>query len=432
MKYPKYQSSIIRLCIVISIFYFNHFKSNAQTTFWSENFNNGCAANCLASTWNGWTIIDNADGTNGAEPNNWFISCAEEGIAPPGCGSSCIGDATLHIGVNPGAGGDMAASFNETGAANATYKLVVSPTISTVGKTDITLSFDFIAFGSPACSDDRAQLRLSVDNGATWPAGYQYCLTSVCCGACNGYSQGQWTTYTLSLPVAFNNNPNVKIGFHWRNNGNGSGTDPSVAIDDIRLSNTVLPIILTDFTAKKVDNDIKLNWIINQEINFSHFEVERSVDGINFTQIGKIPLKINQNSLQKAYEFIDSRSEKNLLYYRLKMMDLDKQFSYSKIISIQNDNFPEKLLSLDHFIFRDALLQYSISSNENLTYSINMYNTEGKIVLSKKNEKTDSGTNIKSIDTSGLPAGAYFLQLIAKNAYTGLSTKVTEKVIKTR
>ncbi len=432
MKYPKYQSSIIRLCIVISIFYLNHFKSNAQTTFWSENFNNGCAANCLASTWNGWTIIDNADGTNGAEPNNWFISCAEEGIAPPGCGSSCIGDASLHIGVNPGAGGDMAASFNETGAANATYKLVVSPTISTVGKTDITLSFDFIAFGSPACSDDRAQLRLSVDNGATWPAGYHYCLTSVCCGACNGYSQGQWTTYTLSLPVAFNNNPNVKIGFHWRNNGNGSGTDPSVAIDDIRLSNTVLPIILTDFTAKKVDNDIKLNWIINKEINFSHYDVERSNDGIHFTQIGQVPSKKTPNSGLKMYDFIDFYIEKGLLYYRLKMVDLDKQYTYSKIISIQNDNLLEKLVSLDHFIFRDAILQYSISSSENLTYTINMYNTEGKIVLSKKNEKTDSGTNIKSIDTSGLPAGAYFLQLTANNTTTGTSTKVTEKVIKTR
>jgi hypothetical protein len=209
--------------------------ARAQITIWSDNFNNGCSGNCPASSYGGWTIQDNVDGVTGGAPNNWFVSCAEEGIAPPGCGSSCIGDASLHIGNDPGSGGDMGASFNETGAANATFRRVISPTITTVGFSTVTLEFDYIAFGSAACSDDSARLHLSTDNGATWPVGYQYCLTTVCCGACNGYSTGQWTRYTLALPAAFENNPNVRVGFHWRNNGNGSGTDPSVAVDDIRI-----------------------------------------------------------------------------------------------------------------------------------------------------------------------------------------------------
>lgn len=214
--------------------------AHAQVTVWSDNFNNGCASNCIASTYGGWSIEDNVGGTTGAAPNDWFVSCSEEGVAPPGCGSSCIGDASLHIGSNPGAGGDMGADFNETGATNATFRRAVSPTISTAGFTSLTLEFDFIAFGSAACSDDSARLHLSTDNGATWPVAYQTCLTSVCCGACNGYSQGQWTRYSAALPPAFQNNPNVRIGFSWINNGNGSGTNPSVAIDDIRII-TVAP-----------------------------------------------------------------------------------------------------------------------------------------------------------------------------------------------
>ncbi|MFN8348761.1 MAG: hypothetical protein U0X91_27425 [Spirosomataceae bacterium] len=228
----------------------NNVTSLSGTTIWSDNFENGCASNCIANTYNGWSIVDNVDGTTGGTPNNWFVSCAEEGVAAPGCGTGCIGDASLHIGANPGAGGDMGASYNETGAVNATYRLAVSPTISTVGYNQLALTFEFIAYGSSACSEDRAQLWLSTDNGATWPAMYQYCLTSVCCGACNGYSQGQWTVYTLTLPAAFENNPNVRIGFHWRNNGNGSGTDPSVAIDDIKVLNTdCTPPAITSATA---------------------------------------------------------------------------------------------------------------------------------------------------------------------------------------
>jgi hypothetical protein len=225
----------LRLFLLTALWLGSASVTHAQTTVWSENFNNGCADNCVASTYGGWSIIDNYGGITGSAPNNWFVSCAEEGIAPPGCGNSCIGDASLHISSNPGAGGDMGADFNETGVANATFRLAVSPTISTVGHTNLKLEFDFIAFGSAACSDDRANLILSTDNGATWPLGFHHCLNSVCCGACNGYSQGQWTRFTLALPAAFDNNPNVRVGFHWRNNGDGSGTTPSVAIDDIRV-----------------------------------------------------------------------------------------------------------------------------------------------------------------------------------------------------
>ena len=38
---------------------------HAQTVVWSDNFNNGCAGNCEASTWNGWSMVDNVDGTTG-------------------------------------------------------------------------------------------------------------------------------------------------------------------------------------------------------------------------------------------------------------------------------------------------------------------------------------------------------------------------------
>lgn len=244
------RSLALRISLSIGLSVLSASAGQAQTTIWSVNFNNGCASNCLAGTYGGWSVLDNVDGVSGSSPNNWFVSCGEEGVTPPGCGTTCVGDATLHIGNDPGSGGDTGAHFNETGAVNATFRLAVSPTINTTGASGLTLSFDFIAYGSAACSDDRAQLRLSTDNGATWPVGFQYCLTTVCCGACNGYSAGQWTHYTLALPAAFDNNPNVRVGFHWSNNGNGSGTDPSVAIDDILLVAATTPVTLINFSVK--------------------------------------------------------------------------------------------------------------------------------------------------------------------------------------
>jgi hypothetical protein len=399
------------------------FFGESQTVIWSDNFNNGCSANCLANGYNGWTVQNNVGGTNGGSPNNWFVSCAEEGITPPGCGSTCVGDASLHVGADPGSGGDMGASFNETGAANATYRLAVSPTISTVGFTNITLSFDFIAFGSAACADDRLQLRLSSDNGATWPVGLQYCLTSVCCGACNGYSQGQWTLYTLALPAAFENNPNVRIGFHWRNNGNGSGTDPSGAIDDLRITTpTGLGVSLLDFNAEQVKSNVKLNWSVTNEKNFSHYELEKSLDNKNFakifTQAGNC-----SGSQNCTYTYTDDHLDQTT-YYRLKMVDKDFAIRYSKVISIA----PSIQTSTYYTIvsnYSDAdNLYVNIAAKKKSVAKFVLYNVSGKAIITKNDIDINSGQYEYNIPLNHLKKGIYILKI-----YTDDNCELTCKYI---
>lgn len=400
--------------------------SFGQTTIYSDNFNNGCASNCLATTYGGWTIINNDGGVSGGSSNNWFVSCAEEGVTPPGCGSSCIGDASLHIGADPGGGGDMGASFNETGAVNATFKTVVSPTINTTGHSTLTLSFDFIAYGSAGCSDDRAQLRLSTDNGATWPAGYQYCLTSVCCGACNGYSQGQWTTYTLALPAAFENNPNVRIGFNWRNNGNGSGTDPSIAVDDIRITKPIaLGVDLISFTAEKSSgNGPNINWKVANETNFSHYELQRSYDGTNFSKI----YKVNGNCSNKEtcnYSYKDVAQNK-LVYYRLKMVDLDGSVNYSYLISLDESSSTSSQFTLISSSIQEDQLYVNLNTKKKGNATYTLYGISGKAVYSVSDVALKSGINQHNYDVGKLSKGVYILKI----SIEGESASITSKVIK--
>lgn len=394
-----------------------------QTIFWNENFNNGCASGCLASTYGGWSVVDNVNGVSGGSPNNWFVSCAEEGVTPPGCGSSCIGDASLHLGADPAAGGDMGATYNETGATNATYKLAVSPTISTVGYSTITLNFDFIAFGSSGCTDDRAQLRLSTDNGATWPLGYQFCLTTVCCGACNGYSQGQWTTYVLALPAAFNNNPNVRIGFHWRNNGNGSGTDPSVAIDDIRLSVAVLPLTLLDFTARPENKKVKLNWTSTDEVNVHHFDVERSDNFKKFYKVGNVPAKGNATAGSNKYAFEDAQKNAKTIYYRLKMVDQDGSFKYSSIISVDTDGSGIATLEFGNIAGNNGSLDLKLTTTDNLNANVDIYDLQGKKMVSLQNQHFAKGENKFALNVSGLKSSVYIINIKSDDTSVDISKK---------
>lgn len=418
----QFQGSLFTL-----LFLFFLSNSFGQTTIWSDNFNNGCASNCLATTWNGWTILDNDGGVTGGAPNNWFVSCAEEGITPPGCGSSCIGDASLHIGADPGSGGDMGASFNETGANNATFRTAVSPTMSTATYLGvITLSFDFIAYGSAGCSDDRLQLRLSTDNGATWPVGYQYCLTSVCCGACNGYSQGQWTTYNLALPAAFSNNPNVRVGFNWRNNGNGSGTDPSAAIDDVRLTTPIaLSVDLLSFSAEKSGTSgTSVSWNVENERSFSRYELERSYEGDDFSFLKIHTVNGNCSGNDPCtYSYKDVNHTKTV-YYRLKMIDENGDFSYSSIISLDESVANSNMFTLISDYVENDVLLVKLSSKKKSSAKFVLYNIAGKAVVTENDVPIKSGFNQKNLDLNKLSNGVYILKIYFESEDKVLSAKV--------
>ncbi len=384
--------------------------SFSQVTIYTENFNNGCASGCAATGYASWTVQNNVGGADGGDPNIWYVSCAEEGIVPPGCGSSCIGDATLHIGSGASGGGDLGASFNETGAANATFRMAVSPLINSTGNSTLTLSFDFIAFGSAACADDRGQLRLSTDGGATWPVGLQYCLTSVCCGACNGYSQGQWTTYTLALPAAFNNNPNIRVGFHWRNNGNGSGTDPAIAVDDIRITAPVpLSLDLLSFEAEKKTSGTLIKWKSQHETNFSNYELESSKDGVLFERIYSKPGNC-QGSEACSYSYTDV-SHSELTFYRLKMKDNDGSFSFSNVISIDPSSANSSLYTLISNSVADENLQVKINSKKKTSAKLVIYSISGSSLLTTNDLSIKEGTNQLTANIADLAKGVYFFKV---------------------
>lgn len=214
---------------------------HSQTVFWTEDFNNGCSANCLATAYVGpngsWT--NTVTGTEGADPNLWYISCAENGHTNNVCGTGCAAAsptatlASLHVGSNPNSLGDLGAAYDAGGlcgfwACPETNRRIESPTINCTGQSTITLNFDYIEMGAPP-QDDAS---LWYFDGATWTMLVNTPQTPVNCPG----GQGRWTAYSIALPVSANNNPNVKIGFRWVNNDDGVGTDPSFAVDNITLT----------------------------------------------------------------------------------------------------------------------------------------------------------------------------------------------------
>ena len=87
---------------------------------------------------------------------------------------------------------------------------------------------------------------------------------------------------------------------------------------------------MVSFSAQTEQNNVLLGWRTSQEVNSSHFEIQRSTDAKTFTAIGKISSHQNANA-NNDYLYTDANLPAGQFYYRLKMTDLDNSFAYSSI-----------------------------------------------------------------------------------------------------
>ncbi len=96
-------------------------------------------------------------------------------------------------------------------------------------------------------------------------------------------------------------------------------------------SETTLPVRLVSFRVQEREQHTAgLEWTIEDASDFSHFEIERSLDGSAFTGLGKVPFGEGQH----RYSFADRNPASGLNYYRLKMVDMDGSFTHSDIRSL--------------------------------------------------------------------------------------------------
>ncbi len=109
-------------------------------------------------------------------------------------------------------------------------------------------------------------------------------------------------------------------GEHWMGGG-GSGSP--------------LPVKLVSFTAtpNQVLEVVETEWVTSLEINNDYFVVERSEDGINFNEVGRLAGAGNYTGTLD-YRFTDVKPFHGLSYYRLKQVDFDGDFDYSQIVAV--------------------------------------------------------------------------------------------------
>ncbi len=167
-----------------------------------------------------------------------------------------------------------------------------------------------------------------------------------------------------------------------------------------------LPVTLTTFTATIRNKKTTLvQWQTESEQNLAGFTVERSTSSNNFSPIGYTTAKGN-SSIKVNYSTIDPQPVFGINYYRLKMIDIDAKFVYSKIIPITITDAGFTLILSPNPV-KNTLYIKATGSNENAVFVI--IDGAGKKVSEVK--AVLNGATSVSIDINALAKGAYTLQL---------------------
>jgi hypothetical protein len=170
-----------------------------------------------------------------------------------------------------------------------------------------------------------------------------------------------------------------------------------------------LAVDLTYFTGKNVNETASLEWATASEKNNSHFDIERSFDGVSFEKIGTVKGNGTTNA-EKTYNFRDFTATTGINYYRLRQVDFDGKDELSSVVGISMGK-KSRLKVFPNPTADRLYLDLSATLNTEGA-SARIFDALGRTVfveqLDGKNE----------VQVAHLPRGAYRVQFISGNGQT--------------
>jgi hypothetical protein len=162
----------------------------------------------------------------------------------------------------------------------------------------------------------------------------------------------------------------------------------------------VLPVTLVSFEAIRVEQQVVLNWITSTESNSDRFEVQRSRDGKTWSKLSQVDAKGESKGLSR-YAYTDQQPFSGENLYRLKMIDRDESFAYSRLSGVtfelvfETNMYPNPA---------GDILNIRVSNWEKVK-SVIIDNTKGITV------HRSGALTTETIDLKNLPEGMYIVRI---------------------
>ncbi|MEP6728152.1 MAG: T9SS type A sorting domain-containing protein [Bacteroidota bacterium] len=193
------------------------------------------------------------------------------------------------------------------------------------------------------------------------------------------------------------------------------------ALTDVEVLFTLLPVEFTYFKAEKISTGNLLHWAAVNEQDNDYFSIERSTDGNSFASIEKIT-GTRAGKTANEYTFTDTKLSAGNYYYRLKQVDKDGKFVYSKVVLVSDNSKAGAAQIYPNPV--QASLSVVINNDIKGSGKIAVYDVTGRSVRQEVVVKNDKIFNA-AVDMNNLVAGLYVVEIKIGDTY-----KLTKSILK--
>jgi uncharacterized repeat protein (TIGR01451 family) len=319
-------------------------------------------------------------------------------------------------GQNTGAGNSMNTVVIDSLPAGVTYlpnslQVLASPGTGMTGAKSDGADNDNAMY-VPASGNRRAYVKFFVGSGAT---------------GTNGGMLAQNDLYSVQFQVTTPSDPNQLVtvtniaDIQAEGSILGSITnEASVLIAPTKS----LPISLLSFSATKSGDDALLRWSTSSELNNDYMEVQRSVDGVNFTTLSSIKGN-GTTTIVHSYEYSDPINNlSGIIYYRLRDVDVNGRGSYSQVIALRLDGTST---SASFSVFPNPFasdIKLNVNSTKEMKGNVVVNNIAGQQVFTQS-VQIQNGQNIIVLNNlGGLRPGIYIINFITEEG------RIAQKIVK--
>lgn len=165
-----------------------------------------------------------------------------------------------------------------------------------------------------------------------------------------------------------------------------------------------LPVVLTNFKAKDSgEATVNLTWTTTSETNSAYFEVQKSTNGKSWSAAGTVTAQ-GESGIKQTYYFTDTAPLNGQNFYRLKLVDRDGTFGYSRLESV----ILKGIVTISVYPNPTAD-NFKIATASGIeVVEVSVYTEVGRLVL------TTSNLTERGIDVKNLPSGAYVVKMVTK------------------
>lgn len=263
----------------------------------------------------------------------------------------------------------------------------ITPSLGTGGPLQLKISTDYTGTGSPAL--------------AHWTSLH---------GHFPGVGSNIWTL-SSNIDLSDYKKNGVYIAFVYTTISADAST---WTIDDLSVVDASDAQHMLTLSSQRQDATGRLSWTTTEDLNSASFDIQRSGDNTSFTSIGAVKAKGN-SATATYYNFIDQSPLTGNNYYRLKQVDPDGKFVYSKTVLL---NFNSLTLRISPNPASGTVNLFVGNTTE--AFSVQVLDLNGRIV---RQLLTTPGTANIPVDISGLSRGIYTLKVI------GVTATVTQKLL---